>query len=124
MVAEVETGGAVGGIFEQTGEAAGGQDCALAPVFAGQVDREAHRVELSPAQQMRRVIRRRTTAQQLARRARVVLQAADGWAKTEVVDRVGVDAVRKWLHRWWVEPRTASLGDARRSGAHRPQNPV
>jgi hypothetical protein len=40
-VAEVEAGGAVEGVFGQTGEGAGGQDRVFVSVFAGQVHREA-----------------------------------------------------------------------------------
>ena len=40
-VAEVEAGGAVEGVFGETGEGAGGQDGVFVPVFAGQVHREA-----------------------------------------------------------------------------------
>ena len=58
------------------------------------------------------------TTQQLVRRARIVLLAAAGWTNTKIAHRVGVcpDTVRKWRHRWWAEPGTASLGDAKRSG--------
>jgi transposase len=54
----------------------------------------------------------------LARRARIVLLAAAGWSNTKIAGRVGVcvDTVRKWRHRWRVQPGTASLGDAKRSG--------
>ena len=40
-VAEVEAGGAVEGVFGETGEGAGGQDGVFVPVFAGEVHREA-----------------------------------------------------------------------------------
>ena len=77
------------------------------------------RIELNLAQQrLRYLIRAGTTAQQLAQRARIVLLAAAGWSNTKIARRVGVcvDTVLKWRHRWWVEPGTASLGDAKRSG--------
>src|SRR5665811_1664898 len=50
--------------------------------------------------------------------ARIVLLAAAGWTNTTIARHVGVcvDTVRKWRHRWWVQPGTASLGDAKRSG--------
>jgi DNA-binding NarL/FixJ family response regulator len=43
------------------------------------------------------VIRAATTAQQLARRARIVLLAAAGWTNTKIARHVGacVDTVRK-----------------------------
>jgi Homeodomain-like domain len=53
------------------------------------------------------------------RGARIVLLAGQGCGPTRrSPKRVGVcvDAVRKWRHRWWVQPGTASLGDAKRSG--------
>jgi transposase-like protein len=78
------------------------------------------RIEMNPPQQqrLRHLIRAGTTAQQLVLRARIVLLAAAGWTNTKIARRVGVcvDTVRKWRHRWWVQPGTASLGDAKRSG--------
>jgi len=78
------------------------------------------RIELNQAQQERldQLIRAGTTTQQLALRARIVLLAAAGWSNPKFAGRVGVcvDTVRKWRHRWSVQPVTASLGDAKRSG--------
>src|SRR5450756_1671943 len=78
------------------------------------------RIEMNPPQQqrLRHLIRAGTTAQQLVARARIVLLTAAGWSNTKIAGRVGVcvDTVRKWRHRWWVQPGTASLGDAKRSG--------
>jgi len=78
------------------------------------------RIEMSPAQQqrLRHLVRAGTTAQQLVLRARIILLAAAGLTNTKIARRVGVcvDTVRKWRHRWWVQPGTASLGDAKRSG--------
>ncbi len=78
------------------------------------------RIEMNLSQQQRleHLIRAGTTAQQLVARARIVLLAAAGWTNTKIAQRVGVcvDTVRKWRHRWWVQPGTASLGDAKRSG--------
>jgi len=78
------------------------------------------RIEMNPCQQqrLRHLIRAGTTAQQLVLRARIVLLAASGWTNSKIAARVGVcvDTVRKWRHRWWVQPGTASLGDAKRSG--------
>jgi len=75
-------------------------------------------MNLSQQQRLRYLIRAGTTAQQLVLRARIVLLAAAGWTNTKIAGRVGVcvDTVRKWRHRWWVQPGTASLGDAKRSG--------
>jgi transposase len=79
-----------------------------------------NRIELNDAQQqrLRHLIRAGTTAQQLAQRARIVLLAAAGWTNTRIARSVGVcvDTVRKWRRRWWAEPGTASLGDAKRPG--------
>jgi transposase len=78
------------------------------------------RIEMSPLQQqrLRYLIRTGTTAQHLAARARIVLPAAAGRTNTQIAHLVGVcvDTVRKWRHRWRVQPGTASLGDATRSG--------
>ena len=78
------------------------------------------RIELNLLQQQRleHLIRAGTTAQQLVARARIVLLAAAGWSNTKIASRVGVcvDTVRKWRHRGWVQPGTASFGDAKRSG--------
>jgi hypothetical protein len=75
-------------------------------------------MNLSQQQRLRHLIRAGTTAQQLVLRARIVLLAAQGWTNTTIAHHVGVcvDTVRKWRHRWWVQPDTASLGDAKRSG--------
>jgi len=50
------------------------------------------RIEMSQAQRqrLRHLIRAGTTAQQLARRARIVLLAAAGWTNTTIAQRVGV----------------------------------
>src|SRR5450759_4046563 len=78
------------------------------------------RIEMNVSQQqrLRHLVRAGTTAQQLVARARIVLLAAAGWTNTKIAGRVGVcvDTVRKWRHRWWVQPGTASPGDAKRSG--------
>ena len=78
------------------------------------------RIELDLVQRQRleHLIRAGTTAQQLVERARIVVLAAAEWTNTKIAQRVGVcvDTVRKWRHRWCLEPGTASLGDAKRSG--------
>ena len=86
------------------------------------------RIEMSLSQQQRleHLIRAGTTAQQLVARARIVLLAAAGWTNTKIAQRVGVcvDTVRKWRHRWCVQPGTASLGDAKRLGRPSSFTPV
>jgi len=78
------------------------------------------RIEMNPFQQqrLRHLIRGGTTSQQLVLRARIILLAAAGLANTKIAARVGVcvDTAGKWRHRWWVQPGTASLGDAKRAG--------
>ena len=64
--------------------------------------------------------RRRKTAQGLARRARIVLAAADGLENKAIVEQVGADANRvgKWRRRF-AEHRLDGLYDEPRSGAPR-----
>ena len=64
--------------------------------------------------------RRRKTAQGLARRARIVLAAADGLENKAIVEQVGADAntVGKWRRRF-AEHRLDGLYDEPRSGAPR-----
>lgn len=64
--------------------------------------------------------RRRKTAQGLARRARIVLAAAEGLENKAIVARLGVDAntVGKWRRRF-AERRCAGLYDEPRPGAPR-----
>ena len=64
--------------------------------------------------------RRRKTAQGLARRARIVLAAADGLENKAIVERVGADAntVDKWRRRF-AERRLDGLLDEPRPGAPR-----
>src|SRR4051812_33204398 len=51
---------------------------------------------------LERLVRRHTTGQQLAERARIVLLAADGLSNSEVARTIDVhiDTVRKWRRRW------------------------
>jgi putative transposase len=75
---------------------------------------------------LERLVRARTTGQQLAARARVVLLAAEGLSSSEVARRLRLDVstVRQWRARWraWGEiPLTAQsvaerLVDAPKSG--------
>ena len=69
---------------------------------------------------MEGLARRRKTAQGLARRARIVLAAADGLENKAIVERLGADAntVGKWRRRF-AERRLDGLYDEPRSGAPR-----
>ena len=75
-------------------------------------------LDLDQQQRLQHLVGAGTTAQQLVVRARIVLLAAEGWTNTRIASRVGmcVDTIRKWRHRWWLEPGAQSLGDAKRSG--------
>lgn len=85
-------------------------------------------VELSGEERaaLERLIRRPTTGQQLAERARIVLLAADGLNNSAVARAVDVDVdtVRKWRRRWRRVAAVplaalsvaARLADAPRSG--------
>ena len=70
--------------------------------------------------ELERLVRARTTGQQVVVRARIVLLAADGLSTEEVARRLDLDsdAVRKWRARW--RERTGSvverLADAPKSG--------
>ena len=52
--------------------------------------------------ELERLVRRHTTGQQLAERARIILSLANGLNQSEVARTVGVhlDTVRKWRRRW------------------------
>jgi transposase len=65
-----------------------------------------------------RLTRAGRTQQRLAQRARIVLLSADGHSNTGIAADLGVcpDTVRKWRHRWCLNPGLTSLGDAARSG--------
>jgi putative transposase len=75
---------------------------------------------------LERLVRRHTTGQQLAERARIVLLAADGLSNSEVARTIGVhlDTVRKWRRRWCAVRAvaeaevslTARLADGPRTG--------
>lgn len=77
-------------------------------------------------EQLERLVRARTTGQQLAERARIVLLAATGLSTAEVARRLGVhiDTAREWRARWRagagsppVERRVAErLADAPKAG--------
>ena len=76
--------------------------------------------------QLQRLVRARTTGQQLALRARILLLAAEGLSTAEVARRLhlDIDTVRQWRARWqaWsgiplTERSVAErLGDAPKSG--------
>ncbi len=62
------------------------------------------RIELSERQRvvLERIVRRHTSSQRLARRARIVLACADGYNNERVSELVGVyrESVREWRGRW------------------------
>src|SRR5689334_23971299 len=76
--------------------------------------------------ELERLVRRHTTGQQLAERARIILVLADGLNQSAVARTTGVhiDTVRKWRRRWDRARDvpladlgiTARLGDGPRSG--------
>src|ERR671913_396 len=77
-------------------------------------------------QELQRLIKRHTTPQQLALRARLILAAADGLNNAQVAHReaLSVDSARHWRTRW-LESRSVALtelsvkerlADAPRSG--------
>jgi len=77
-------------------------------------------------QELRRLVKRHTTPQQIALRARLLLAAADGLNNAQVADReaVSVDTARRWRTRWLgLQPVTLTelsveerLADSPRSG--------
>lgn len=79
-------------------------------------------IELSAVErrELESLARRRKTAQGLARRARIVLAAAEGLENKAIVETVGADAntVGKWRGRF-AERRLAGLYDEPRPGAPR-----
>ena len=84
--------------------------------------RAAVAITLSEAErrELEGLARRRKTAQGLARRARIVLAAAEGLENKAIVERLGADAntVGKWRRRF-AERRLDGLYDEPRSGAPR-----
>jgi transposase len=79
-------------------------------------------IELSDAEreQLQAWTRRRTSAQALALRSRIVLAAAEGLKNTEIVERLGVTRpmVTKWRNRF-AEHRLDGLTDEPRPGQPR-----
>jgi putative transposase len=63
-------------------------------------------------QELDTLIRRHTTPQQIAQRARIVVQAADGHTNGQIARDLGldVDTVRLWRMRW-IGMQAASLDD-------------
>ena len=57
-------------------------------------------------------MRRQTTGQQLAARARIILAAADGLNNAQIARPLGVEAdtVRRWRGRWRDRPAVAAGG--------------
>ena len=80
-------------------------------------------------QELEQLVRRHTTPQQVALRARIVLAAADGANNCQIARHfdVSLDMVRRWRERWLV-CQAASLEDLpvaeRLSDALRPGTPV
>ena len=80
-------------------------------------------------QELEHLVRRHTTPQQLALRARIVLAAADGANTCQIARQldVSLDRVRRWRERWLVL-QPASLDDLpladRLTDAPRPGAPV
>jgi putative transposase len=80
-------------------------------------------------QELDRLMRAHTTAQQLALRARIILLAAEGLNNVQVGQQVGVsrEAVRLWRDRW-VDLQTVPLEELsvaeRLADAPRPGAPV
>jgi len=74
--------------------------------------------------ELQHLVRRTTTAAGLARRARIVLLAADGIAIRHIGPRVGVSrtVVRDWLDRFRAQG-IAGLQDLPRSGRPRRFSP-
>jgi transposase len=88
-------------------------------------------VELTPGerQELETLVRRHTTPQQLALRARMVLLAADGLNNAQIARQldVDVDTVRLWRNRWLglqaASPEDLSL-EERLTDAPRPGAPA
>ncbi len=86
-------------------------------------------IELSAAKrrELESLVRRRKTSQGLARRARIVLAAAEGLENKAIVEAVGADAntVGKWRRRRHVGPCVANGPGpgplARMTGCLRPE---
>ena len=80
-------------------------------------------------QELERLVRRHSTPQQLALRARIVLAAADGANNCQIARQwaVSLDMVRRWRDRW-LALQPASLDDLpipdRLTDAPRPGKPV
>lgn len=79
--------------------------------------------------ELERLVRRHTTGQQLAERARIIVLLADGLNNSEAARTAGVhlDTVRKWRRRW-DGARDVPLADlsitARLEDAPRPGTPA
>ena len=88
-------------------------------------------IELAAAerQELERLVRRHTTPQQVALRARIILAAADGANNCQIARQldVSLDMVRRWRERWRaLQPASCEdlpLAD-RLTDAPRPGKPV
>jgi putative transposase len=67
-------------------------------------NQQASRLALSPLQQdyLECMVRRSTTAQRLVKRARIILEAANGTSNSQIAERLqmGYETVRRWRDRW------------------------
>ena len=88
-------------------------------------------IELQAAERtaLEHLVRRHTTAQQLALRARIVLAAADGANNSQIArqEAVNLDTVRLWRSRWLglqAVPLTELTVEERLLDAPRPGKPV
>ena len=63
-------------------------------------------------QALQALVRRRTTAQQIAQRARIILATAGGYNNSQIARQLGLetDTVRHWRQRW-LGLQAASLED-------------
>lgn len=80
-------------------------------------------------QDLEALLRRHTTAQQIALRARIVLAAADGSNNAQIARRLAVSlpTVRRWRERWLIFqgiPFSQLSLDARLTDVPRPGRPI
>jgi putative transposase len=70
---------------------------------------------------LERLIRRQTSSQRLVRRAKTILDAADGASNASSAVRLGLDrnTVRTWRYRWWSGAKAlsaaAAVGDSEKA---------
>src|SRR2546423_7793924 len=92
------------------------------------MSRTACPIVLSPDEraQLERIVRARTSSQQSARRAEIVLRAADGASNTAIATAVGVarHTVQHWRARFCPAPAAGGAGWPPPSPAPRPPPPA